>query len=136
MNVSFVGSDALAKELGAGGEGVVVTQVVPHPESEPPAVTAFREAMKKHAPQVAPGFVALEGYVSARIFCEGAKKAGKDLTREGHIDALEALGGFDIGTGEKLSLSKTDHQASHSVWPTVLRGGKFVPFKWSELARQ
>jgi hypothetical protein len=31
VNVSFVGADALAKELGADGEGVVVSQVVPFP---------------------------------------------------------------------------------------------------------
>src|SRR3546814_1131944 len=29
VNISFVGSDALAKELGRDGEGVVITQVVP-----------------------------------------------------------------------------------------------------------
>src|SRR5215472_4243972 len=32
VNISFVGSDALAKELGPAGTGVVVTQVVPFPE--------------------------------------------------------------------------------------------------------
>ena len=32
INVSFVGSEALAKELGSDGDGVVVTQVVPPPE--------------------------------------------------------------------------------------------------------
>ena len=31
VNISFVGSQALAKELGAAGAGVVVTQVVPFP---------------------------------------------------------------------------------------------------------
>ena len=133
LNVSFVGSDALDKELGSGGDGVVVTQVVPHPAAGLAAVAAFRETMKKHAPQSPQGFVALEGYLSARIFSEGLKKAGKGLTREGHIDALEAMGEFDIGTSEKLSLGKTDHQASHTVWPTVLRGSEFVPLKWQEL---
>ena len=32
VNISFVGSDALAKELGADGEGAIVSQVVPLPD--------------------------------------------------------------------------------------------------------
>ena len=31
VNISFVGSDALAKELGPAGAGVAITQVVPFP---------------------------------------------------------------------------------------------------------
>src|SRR5258708_515515 len=37
-NVSFVGSDALARELGREGDNVVVTQVVPHYDQPLPAV--------------------------------------------------------------------------------------------------
>src|SRR3990172_4750330 len=41
INISFVGSNALAKELGNAGGGVVVTQVVPFPEDASiPAVAA------------------------------------------------------------------------------------------------
>ncbi len=54
--------------------------------------------------------------------------------RESIVQALEDLQTFDIGLGESLTLSKTEHQASHRVWPAVLRGGKFVPLKWEELA--
>ena len=47
--------------------------------------------------------------------------------------AVEGLGNFDIGLGETLYLSRTEHQASHRVWPTILRGGRFEPFQWSEI---
>jgi ABC-type branched-subunit amino acid transport system substrate-binding protein len=134
MNVSFVGSSALAKELGSDVDGVVVTQVVPHPESDHSGVQQFRSAMQKHASGTEPGFVSLEGYLAAKIFSEGLQNAGKSLTREGHIDALEGLGSFEIGIGEPVSLTKTNHQASHKLWPTTLRNGKFVPLQWSELA--
>jgi hypothetical protein len=26
-----------------------------------------------------------------------------------------------------------EHQASHRVWPTLLKEGRFVPFQWSDL---
>lgn len=56
--------------------------------------------------------------------------------RESIVQALEGLQTFNIGLGESLILSKTEHQASHRVWPAVLRGGKFVPLKWEELAAE
>jgi branched-chain amino acid transport system substrate-binding protein len=54
-------------------------------------------------------------------------------TRETIIDALEGLGEFDIGLGEPLHLSRTEHQASHRVWPTLLKEDRFVPFQWSDI---
>jgi branched-chain amino acid transport system substrate-binding protein len=49
------------------------------------------------------------------------------------VDALEGLGEFDLGMGEPLQLSRTEHQASHRLWPTLLTEGRFVPFQWSDL---
>jgi branched-chain amino acid transport system substrate-binding protein len=43
------------------------------------------------------------------------------------------LGQFDIGLGKTLYLSRTEHQASHRVWPTLLKEGRFVPFQWSDI---
>src|SRR3546814_1286636 len=44
VNISFVGSDALAKELGRDGEGVVITQVVPLPwDSSIPLVQQYQD---------------------------------------------------------------------------------------------
>ena len=35
------------------------------------------------------------GWINAMVFAEGAKRAGKDLTREGLVKALESLKAFD-----------------------------------------
>ena len=51
------------------------------------------------------------------------------------IDALDALGDFDLGLGEPLHISGR-HQASHRVWPTIIRKGRAVPFAWSELSAE
>lgn len=130
-NVSFVGSVPLAKELGDAGEGVVVTQVVPHFESDLPGVVEFRQDMAAAASE--PDFVSLEGYLAAKILVEGLKKAGASPDREKIIDALENLTNLDIGIGVPVSYSKANHQASHKVWPTVIRGGKYVALTWAEL---
>ena len=59
----------------------------------------------------------------------------RQLIEKDHIlvDALEGLGEFDLGLGEPLRLSRTEHQASHHVWPTLLKGGQFAPFQWSDI---
>ena len=80
------------------------------------------------------GFVSLEGYLAARIFTEGLKKAGPNLTRESLVDALEKVQNYDLGIGPKVSYSKQNHQAMNQIWPTVAKGGKFVELKsWKEL---
>ena len=44
-----------------------------------------------------------------------------------------ARGCFDIGLGAPLELGPSQHQASHRVWPTILRGGRIHPLDWAEL---
>ena len=130
VSVSFVGSLPLANELGASGEGVVVTQVVPHFDANLPAVTEYRQSMKEEGSS--PDFISLEGYLVARIFTEAVKKAGAQVSRETIIDALESTNSLDIGIGVPVSYSPGEHQGCHKIWPTVLKGGRFVPFEWKE----
>ena len=64
---------------------------------------------------------------------DGLKKAGKDLTREGLIHAIESIHDTDIGLGPQLKLdySAKDHKGFDHVIPTVVRGGKAVPSDWT-----
>src|SRR6185369_12707645 len=105
-NVSFVGSDALAEELREMGAsyatGVIVTQVVPHPESHATIALKYRELLKKYYPNERTDFVSLEGYINAAVFAEGLRKAGRDLSSEKLVDALEAMTVFDPGLGTPL----------------------------------
>ena len=57
---------------------------------------------------------------------EGLKKAGKDLTREGPIEAIESLYDVDFGLGPQLRVdySAKDHKGFDHVIPTVVRGGR------------
>ena len=131
LNVSFVGSAPLAKELGKEIKGVIVTQVVPYPEDlSVPIVRAYHDDISKYAQNGEVSFGSLEGYIAMEIMIKALHSIEGEPDRENIIDALENLGEFDIGLGQKLFYNREHHQASHKVWPTSLRQGEFVPFDW------
>jgi ABC-type branched-subunit amino acid transport system substrate-binding protein len=134
LNVSFVGSESLAKAAGAQGERTIITQTVPHYEAELPIAREYRAALSQLDPKLQPTFGSMEGYVSTRLLLCAMSKGGMELSREGIVKALEQVGKLDLGLGAPLELSATVHQASHTVWPTVIRDGRVVPFHWKELA--
>lgn len=123
-NVSFVGSQALAEELVQLGpqyaQGVIITQVVPLPTGQSTVGIRYREALAKFAPEEKPDFISLEGFVTGTLLIEGLKAAGRNLTTDGLVDALENIHGLDLGLGVPLSFGLSEHQASHKVWGTVL----------------
>jgi branched-chain amino acid transport system substrate-binding protein len=134
LNVSFVGSSSLAEALGETDAHVIVTQIVPYPfDDSLPIVHEYRADLRALNPSASPGFGDLEGYIAARILTLALERIQGSPTREAVADGLEGLGEFDLGLGEPLHLSRTEHQASHRVWPTLLKEGRFVPFRWSEL---
>jgi ABC-type branched-subunit amino acid transport system substrate-binding protein len=113
---------------------VIVTQVVPHFDSDLPIVRAYREALAALNAQAPLTFGSLEGYVAARILIRALRSIQGPPTREAVVDALEGLGDFDIGLGIALRLTADEHQASHTVWPTILLSGRVRPLDWAELS--
>ena len=126
MAVSFVGSNALAAELGAQGAGVYVTQVVPAPEDDGiPVVASYQAALAQYDPNASPGFVSLEGYLAGRLAISGLEACGPDLSRECFLNAVRDTGQIDID-GFRLQFSADDNQGSDAVFLTVLgEDGKF-----------
>lgn len=138
LSVSFVGIDELIREAKEDAEGMVATQVVPpYYLTDLRTVALYRRTMTKYYPSEQPNFVSLEGFVDAMVMVEGLKRAGRDLTREGLIRAIESIHNLDIGLGQNLQLnySPTDHKGFDHVIPAVVRGGRAVPFDdWSVAA--
>src|SRR5439155_301640 len=82
--------EAFAKAAGKDGDGVIITQVVPPPSRKDlPAVTQYQSALKKYFPDASPNFVSFEGFVNAMVLVEGLQRAGRDLTREKLVTAIE-----------------------------------------------
>jgi branched-chain amino acid transport system substrate-binding protein len=135
LNISFVGSSSLAEALGKTDAHIIVSQVVPDPSDESvPIIREYQADLKAIDSSASASFGDFEGYIAARILTLALEKIQGSPTCEAIVDALEGLGQFEIGLGEPLHLSRTEHQASHRVWPTLLKGGRFVPFQWSGIA--
>ena len=98
LNLSFVGSEALATTLGPAGDGVYITQVVPFPEGDAmPLQEEYRAALAANDPTAHPSFGSLEGYIAGRLTAEVLARAGDTPTRESFLAALTKTGTFDIG---------------------------------------
>jgi ABC-type branched-subunit amino acid transport system substrate-binding protein len=121
VNISFVGSDALAMELGPLGAGVVITQVVPFPKDTAiPVVARYQASLKASAPDAQPGFVSLEGYLVGRAIIAALEKVSGDLTRQAVIEAVQKAGTLDLG-GFKLAYSPSSNRGSDQVFLTVIQ---------------
>ena len=126
VNISFVGSDALAQELGDAGEDVIISQVVPFPwDSSLPAVAQYQAALKAVDPDANPGFVTLEGYLTGRLALAALDAAGTDLTRESYLAALGDLQTLDFG-GVTMTFGPDDNQGMDDVFLTrITKDGGF-----------
>ncbi len=128
MNISFVGSNALAQELGSGGAGVFVTQVVPFPTDRSlPIVVEYHRALSAYASGSVPGFISFEGYLAGRLAIAGLKSCGREVSRTHFLDGFSQAGMVNLG-GFRLRFGKEDNQGSDAVFLTVIgRDGRYRP---------
>jgi ABC-type branched-subunit amino acid transport system substrate-binding protein len=122
LNVSFVGTAALVKELDGAGDGVIVTQVMPSPQDATlPLVRQYQKDMKA-AGLTELDYTDLEGYIDAVAFVEALKRVSGPLSRESFIAAAEGLN-TSVG-GLSFSLSPANHQAMSKIYLTRITGAK------------
>ena len=105
FNVSFVGTQALADELGRDGQGVMISQVMPYPYSPTMGITReYLDALKAAGGGAQPNYSSIEGYIAAKVLVEGLKRASKP-TPDGLIAGLESIntsfGGFNVAFGPR-----------------------------------
>lgn len=127
LAVSFVGSNALARELGDEAAGVFITQVVPVPDdADTPVVADYLAALGAFEASAQPGFVSLEGYLAGRLAIVGLE-ACAELTRACFLDALQTSQSIDL-SGVSLQYGPGDNQGSDEVIMTMIDGhGRLVP---------
>lgn len=138
--VSFVGTEALIKAAGKDADGMVISQVVPPlSRDDLPTVAEFKKIFHQYYPQSKPTFCSLEGFVDAIVLVDGLREAGKDLTREKLISALESFHDKDMGLGPALRLTYGPgrHKGFDQVYTTVVRNGQPIAFlNWKLVKRQ
>jgi ABC-type branched-subunit amino acid transport system substrate-binding protein len=131
---------------GGVGEGVWGLSLWPDPvNSQDPAVVEYRKIVDQYGKDKdkTPNRYSLFGYFYAKLFVEGLKRAGKNVTRENYIEAVEGIKNWENGMIPPVSFSATDHLAQNSGfmvevqqsifrpisdWLT-LQDGKLVPLK-------
>jgi branched-chain amino acid transport system substrate-binding protein len=121
VNISFVGANALAKELGPEGDGVIVSEVVPFPwDASVKVVADYQAAEKALDPALKPEFVSLEGYLAGRLVAAVLEIAGPDPTRAEMLRLINDVGRFDI-SGNIMTFGPRSQDAPPKVFLTVIQ---------------
>ena len=82
--------------------------VMDDPDTYTPRMLEAKETILKYYPEEAGNIDgAIEQYMNVEVFIEALKRAGKNLTREGLIKALESLKKWDSGKGSFVTFSPT-----------------------------
>lgn len=106
FTLSYLPAPALQKFAGKGARGVGIAQTFPNANGVTlPLHRAFRAAMQKTHPGIkAYTPFHMEGYITARVFAEAARKA-KAINPSAVADALRRSGEIDLG-GFRVNFSK------------------------------
>lgn len=125
MTLSNNSSRAFVDELGTVGAGVIMSQITVAPHLISTRLgREFGLAAKATGATIS--YPAIEGYVNAKVLVEGLQRAGRNLTREGFIRALESMQHVDMG-GILITYSENDHSGSEFVELTMIgKNGRFI----------
>jgi branched-chain amino acid transport system substrate-binding protein len=118
-NVSFVGTQALLDELGPDAKGVVVSQVMPFPYTPVTGISGEYLAAVRAKQGRAANYSGMEGFVAAKVFTEAVGRAGRSLTRDAFISAIQSMRNMDLG-GFPVDFGPNKHTGSKFVELTLL----------------
>jgi ABC-type branched-subunit amino acid transport system substrate-binding protein len=122
MTLSPVGADLLVKELGNDARGIGISQVMPYPFNDTTPVVREYQRVLQAAKNSNYSYYGIEAYVTAKVMVEGIRKAGKDLTREKLVQALESMTNHELG-GYRINFSASERSGSKFVDLTVIGSG-------------
>ena len=113
---------------GGGADGTLGFCYYPDPErSQVPGVIRYRAAITRAHPGRRFDRYTLYGYTFGRLVVAGVERAGRTLTREGFIDAMESLTNWDAGgVMPEVSFSSTNHHAQRAGFICEMQGGRLV----------
>jgi len=113
---------------GGGADGTLGFCYYPDPErSQVPGVIRYRAAITRAHPGRRFDRYTLYGYTFGRLVAAGVERAGRTLTREGFIDAMESLTNWDAGgVMPDVSFSATNHHAQRAGFICEMQGGRLV----------
>jgi len=108
---------------GDAAEGVEGLSLWPDPlSSDLPGVKLYREHMQRYFPQNEPNRYSIAGYTAALLFAEGAKRAGRNLSRESLMAAFESFKGYDTGILPPITIGSDHETQKQGFWVRVEKG--------------
>lgn len=135
-DAKFLGSSAafhtvLAKAPGGVTEGLFASSGWQDIEKrlDNPAVAEWVGAYREKTGEALPGTGALLGRQAAELIVRALEAAGRDLTVESFVAALESLDYLDEIGGVNIKMSPTDHQAADAVFISQVRNGSWETIK-------
>ena len=95
---SVVSVDQTTRELGPAARGIVLAQIMPSLKNRAnPAVNEYLVLVGAKGADAVPSQSMFEGFMHARLLVEGLRRAGRELTSESFIRALESAGEISFG---------------------------------------
>jgi branched-chain amino acid transport system substrate-binding protein len=120
MGANSAGSRTYPKIVGeaaAGTQNILTLKVLP--EGDDPAAVKFRKVFEERFPDLArqgrPDLGDVLGYGGAKVFLEGLKRAGPQLTQKGFMQALESMKDFQTDLTLPTTFTATDHEGNQSA---------------------
>ena len=136
----FVGSNmvdpALVTAAKSSAEGVTGFSLIPFlPGSKAPDMVKWEAAWKKEypsAPAGRPNNFDLLAYGDTYVLAEGLKRAGRDLTADGLVKALEGIQNYRVGpVATPRTFSTKHHIGNLTLVPMIVKDGQWEPVQWS-----
>jgi branched-chain amino acid transport system substrate-binding protein len=98
-----------------------------YPDDPAPAVHAFATRYKKTY-GIEVNYLGEAGYTAGTFIVAALEKAGRDLTTDSFIAAMENMKDWrDIFGGPPLSMSSTSHHASSQSFLSVVKNARWQP---------
>lgn len=128
LALSVADGGEVVKRIGiTAARGLIVSQIVPDPNSALPLIRELRQNLARFAPPGTPvNHAVVEGYIMAKTVVQALRMAGPNPTRRKIRSALESMKEFDAG-GVVIGFSPSNHTGAKYVeLAIVLSSGKLM----------
>lgn len=131
MGMNTVTDPSFFKLLGDPklADGLIAPGFAIDPSIDTLAAVEFRSILKKYFPQEVPGGFSEIAYVGAQMITDALIRAGKDLTREKFINALNSTLDWSSNLTAPITYTPTDHRGIKSLWIIEAQNGIFTVLK-------
>jgi branched-chain amino acid transport system substrate-binding protein len=131
LSSAVLNDPSIFQLAGPGIDGVVIPAWLPaYDDLTNPKIVQWQADMKKYNPSEQIGGFPLSGWTEAQILTEGLRRAGKDLTRESFLKAMDSMKDYKDSILPTISYSADDHAGTKTGYfqKADSKAGKFVTF--------